>query len=98
MDLSGMGKKHPAGVAFFDHPSNPRHPTRWFLVNRMIEDKNTGRKWPFYYNNAAIVGVDPLPLPKGETLTLFYRALVHPGHGDAAKLAAESEAFAKMTP
>lgn len=98
MDLSAMGEKAPAGVTFFDHPSNPRHPTLWFLVNRIMEDKKTGKTWPFFYNNAAIVGAEPLPLPKGETLTLFYRALVHPGRGDAKQLEAEFESFRRLKP
>lgn len=98
MDLSGMGRKAASGVTFFDHPSNPRHPTHWFLVNRIVEDKTTGKKWPFLYNNAAIVGVEPLPLAKGKTLTLFYRALVHPGRGDVKKLGSEFDEFSKQAP
>ena len=96
MDMSGISNGKPVGVTFFDHPSNPRHPTYWFLVNRTYNHRKTGKQWPFFYNNAALVGKEVYKLPKGETLTQFYRAYIHPGRGDVETLEAEYQRFSAM--
>jgi hypothetical protein len=45
-----------AGVAIFDHPANPRHPTPFFVMNR------------FGYISAAPTFREPLPLDSGKPL------------------------------
>ncbi len=92
VDFSALSDNKPVGVTMFDHPSNPRSPSRWFMVNRMIKSKD--KSWPFYYNNAAIVAKKPLLLAKGETLQLRYRTLIHSGRGDAKAIQAEAARFA----
>jgi len=94
LDLSGSCEGSPLGLAILDHPSNPRHPTPWFLVEKTLGgEKET---WPFYYSNAALLGKEPLALKAGERLDLFYRILVHPG-ATAAQIEAEYARFGKST-
>jgi hypothetical protein len=76
-----------AGVAMFDHPSNPRHPTPW----RFIADPG------FAYLNPSPLFAAPWELSAGEELVLHYRVLVYPGPADGQRLAAEFAAFA-VTP
>jgi hypothetical protein len=79
MDFSGEttdGKA--AGMAIFDHPSNPRHPTPWFV--------SIDKKVPFGYFNPALLFKEPLALRAGQKLELRYRLLVHPGRPDAGQM------------
>ena len=88
MDVSGTLDGKPAGVTIFDHPSNPRHATPWFIV------KVKKKHGPFTYINPALLCWKPLVLPKGRTLRLNYRVLLHRGRGDQATLDAEYQRFA----
>ncbi len=87
LDYSGaFGEKAvPAGITIFDHPSNPRHPTRWYLSD------NAGLP----YFGTALLFAEPLTLKAGESFTLKYRILVHPGLGDKAALEKEYADYAK---
>lgn len=91
LDTSGiLGDEH-AGVTFFDHPSNPRHPTSWFVVKSRL------KHGPFTYMNPALLCWAPLKLKKGHTLRQFYRILVHPGPAYPSLLQEEFETFAAVT-
>jgi len=83
VDASGKttsGKN--AGVAIFDHPSNTRHPSPWYIAKGM----------PYF--SPALLYNKPLTLKKDQTLTLKYRIIVHPGLADAKMLDEEFKAFA----
>jgi hypothetical protein len=71
------------GVAMFDHPSNPRHPTYWhardyglFALNPFgqsaFDQKLDESKWK---------------LPKGQTLTFRWRVVIHPGDAESGRVA-----------
>ena len=75
-----------AGLTIFDHPSNPRFPTKWFIVKRM----------PYF--SPAFVFDGPMPLKKDQKLSLFYRMKVHGGAPQAKSLEADYQIFAKTTP
>ncbi|MFN3486866.1 MAG: DUF6807 family protein, partial [Planctomycetota bacterium] len=77
-----------AGVAIFDHPTNPRHPTPWFVVKRPS----------FVYFGPAPLFNEPIRLQANETLRLSYRVLVHPGWEDPRKLESEYDAFSRVQP
>ncbi|HOD80854.1 MAG: hypothetical protein BWX88_01323 [Planctomycetes bacterium ADurb.Bin126] len=90
MDFSGVfgekGEKDaPAGVAIFDHPQNPRSPTPWYVAD------SPGMA----YFAPAFLFKQPFTLKAGESFTLRYRVLVHPGMGDKDALEKEYRAFAK---
>ena len=70
------------GVAMFDHPQNPRHPTYWhardyglFALNPFgqsaFDDKLPESQWK---------------LPNGEKLVFQWRVVVHPGDADVAQM------------
>ncbi len=92
MDTSGIIGKQHAGITFFDHPSNPRHPTPWFIVKSQL------KHGPFTYMNPALLCWAPLKLKKGHTLRQFYRILVHPGPAYPSLLQEEFERFAATAP
>lgn len=73
-----------AGVAMFDHPGNPRHPTPW----RFIAEPG------FAYLNPSPLLHGALEVAAGASVRLRYRVLVYPGAGDAERLNAAYEAFA----
>lgn len=89
VDYSGTVKGKRLGIAVFDNPSNPKHPTYWhargyglFAVNPFGEHD--------YYNDPKRDG--SITIPPGGNLTFRYRVLIHDGDAKAAKLA---EAYAE---
>jgi hypothetical protein len=85
-DARGTLADKAAGIAIFDHPGNPGHPTSWFLV--------ATEEQPFWYLNPALLQPKPLRLKKGESFTHRYRVLVHDGSPDARALDREAKEFA----
>ena len=75
----------PAGIAIFDHPSNLRHPTQWY-ISKKSPKKNNFSSAPLFDK--------PYTIPAGKTLTLKYRVLVHAAKGRAKSLDAEWKTFA----
>lgn len=83
------------GVAMFDHPDNPRHPTWWhvrdyglFAANpfgqhnfEKLEDKNAGN----------------LVIPAGKSVTFRYRIYWHEGDEKQGKIAEEYQKFVAPT-
>jgi hypothetical protein len=71
------------GVAMFDHPENPRHPTYWhardyglFALNPFgqaaFDEKLEESKWK---------------LPKGDKLSFRWRVVIHPGDAETGNVA-----------
>ncbi len=84
-DLSGKldgGLEQTGGVAIFDHPDNPRHPTPWY-----------GATGPGHYFNAAFLFHEPMNVASGQTLTFRYRVLVHDQIWDVPRLQAAYSDF-----
>ncbi len=75
-----------AGVALFDHPRNLRHPCPWYISMRGLKKNN--------FSTAPLFN-EPYKLPAGKSLTLRYRALVHPQRGRKDLMEKEWNAFAK---
>lgn len=87
-DLSGPD----AGIAFLDHPTNPRHPVPWYgNVANAIYDTDE----PTNFVNAAFLFHEPLTVAAGGALRFRYRLVVHDGPWDAARCEAAWEAFAR---
>ncbi|KAA5541063.1 hypothetical protein FYK55_19400 [Roseiconus nitratireducens] len=80
------------GVAIFDHPDNPRHPTWWHARDYGLIAAN-----PFGVNHfeGKPDGTGDMTLKDGETLTFRYRFLFHPGDVESAKIAERYQAFAQ---
>jgi methane monooxygenase PmoA-like len=87
-DLSGKldgGKKLTGGIAMFDHPENPRHPTPWY-----------GGTGIGHYFNAAFLFNEPMTVPANEKLRFRYRVLLHDGILDTAPLQRAYEAYISL--
>ena len=89
VDYSGTVEGKKLGIAIFDNPANPKHPTYWhargyglFAVNPFGEHD--------YYNDKKRDG--SITIKPGESLTFRYRVLIHDGDASEAKVA---EAFAQ---
>jgi hypothetical protein len=73
------------GIAIFDHPSNPRHPTGWHARDYGLIAAN-----PFGgadYDKSLPKGTGDMKIPAGESITLKYRFIFHEGDVHAAKIA-----------
>ena len=80
------------GVAIFDHPHNPRHPTWWHVRDYGLFAAN-----PFglhdFENQPA--GAGNLTVPAGATITFRYRLYIHRGDDKEAKVAEHYQEYAK---
>jgi hypothetical protein len=78
-DYSGAaGEADPSivGIAIFDHPLNPRHPTHWHVRDYGLMTANPFGLSAFYAGTARD---GSLELPDGKALTFRYRLAVHLG-------------------
>ena len=92
VDYSGKLDGKPLGVAIFDHPSNPKHPTYWHVRSYGLFAANIFGERDFYDDKAkdGSVTVDP-----GKSLRFRYRVVIHPGDTQAAGIAELSKEYAK---
>ncbi|MFP4068993.1 MAG: DUF6807 family protein [Opitutales bacterium] len=70
---------HFGGMAVFDHPDNPRHPTPWLTFNGIGMQKIM----------PAFIRRNPYTFQQGDTLELRYRAVSFSGKSDKEALDAE---------
>ncbi|MBL7133791.1 MAG: PmoA family protein [Phycisphaerae bacterium] len=80
------------GIAIFDHPTNPRHPTWWHARYYGLVAAN-----PFGIHDfeKKPEGTGDMKIASGQSITLRYRFLFHRGDVREANIAGEYEAFAK---
>jgi Family of unknown function (DUF6807) len=81
------------GVAIFDHPENPRHPTTWHVRDYGLFAAN-----PFGLHDFEKKPADAgnLVIPAGKSVTFRYRFYVHEGNEQQAKVAEKYAAYAKL--
>jgi Methane oxygenase PmoA len=72
------------GVAIFDHPSNPKHPTYWHARNYGLNAANPFGEHDFYKDKSRD---GSMTIPAGGKLEFRYRVVIHPG--DAAEAQVE---------
>jgi hypothetical protein len=78
-----VGQK-TVGVAIFDHPSNPRHPTWWHVRDYGLFTAN-----PFgqhYFENKPDKNLGDLKIASGQSVTFRYRFVFTEGDEKAAKI------------
>jgi hypothetical protein len=91
VDYSATLDGEKLGVAMFDHPSNPRHPTYWHARDYGLFALN-----PFGQN-----AFDPKQeesswkIPMGQKIEFRWRVLIHPGDAQTAKVAELYKEYAK---
>ncbi len=93
VDVSGEVEGEKLGIAIFDHPSNPRHPTYWHVRGYGLLAANIFGIRAFE-RNPGLNGA--LTLQRNETITFRYRVVVHPGDSQAAKIATLYEKYAAI--
>jgi hypothetical protein len=83
VDYSGEVEGEKLGVAIFDHPQNPRHPTYWHARDYGL----------FALNPFGAHAFDPAQpeshwqLAKGKQIVFRWRVVVHPGDAESARIA-----------
>jgi hypothetical protein len=92
VDYSGDIDGERLGIAIFDHPGNPRHPTYWHSRAYGLFAAN-----PFgvrdFENDKSKNG--SMTLEPGQSLRFRYRVIIHPGDFAAAAIPAQYERYAK---
>lgn len=89
-DYSGPVDGKTVGVALFDHPSNPRHPTWWHVRDYGLFAAN-----PFGVHDfeKKPPGTGDLQIPPGKSVTFKYRFYLHEGDEKEAKVAERWQAY-----
>jgi len=83
-DYYGPVEDKIVGVAIFDHPQNPKHPTWWHVRDYGLFAAN-----PFGVHDfeRKPEGTGDITIPAGENLTFKYRFYFHKGDTNQAKVA-----------
>lgn len=84
-DYYGPVQGKTLGVAIFDHPQNPRHPTWWHVRDYGLFAANPFGIHDFERKPA---GTGDLKVAPGQTLTFKYRFYLHEGDTEQASVAA----------
>jgi hypothetical protein len=93
VDYHGPKDGKVYGVAMFDHPSNPRHPTWWHVRDYALFAANPFGKHDFE-NLKDQPKAGELTIPAGGSVTFRWRFYFHPGDEKAAKVAEQYQAYA----
>ena len=90
-DYYGPVEDEIVGVAIFDHPQNPKHPTWWHVRDYGLFAAN-----PFGVHNFENKpkGVGDITIGAGESLTFKYRFYFHKGDTKQAKVARHYREYA----
>jgi hypothetical protein len=91
-DYSGRVNGSIVGIAIFDHPKNPRHPTWWMVRDYGLFGANPFGQHEFERLSNEHVG--DLRIPAGESVTFRYRIYIHTGKAADAQVAERYEEFA----
>ncbi|MFH5884474.1 PmoA family protein [Halalkalibaculum sp. DA3122] len=81
MDLTGIStesQSKKAGLTIFDHPSNPRHPSPWYIWYNNDGD-GTSQNYNHAFFQPALLFNEPFQLAPAKSFELKYRVLVHSG-------------------
>ena len=84
VDYSGVIDGAAAGIAVFDHPENPQHPTYWHARGYGLFAANIFGK-SFFTRDKTADG--SMTLEPGESLRFRYRVVIHPGTPEEAGIA-----------
>jgi len=93
VDYYGPVRGKTVGVAIFDHPQNPRHPTWWHVRDYGLFGANPFGLHDFEKKPA---GAGNFTVPAGKSVTFRYRFYIHPGDEKEAKVAQRYAEYAKQ--
>ncbi len=90
-DYYGPVNGKTVGIAIFDHPQNPRHPTWWHVRDYGLFAAN-----PFgvHYFEGKPSGTGDFKIPAGQSATFKYRFYLHEGNEQEAKVAEHYQQWA----
>jgi hypothetical protein len=90
VDYYGPVNGKTVGVAIFDHPGNPRHPTWWHVRDYGLFAVN-----PFGWHDfeKKPVGAGDFKIPAGQSVTFRYRFYLHNGDEKQANIAARYQDY-----
>jgi hypothetical protein len=91
-DYYGPVQGKVLGIAMFDHPSNPRHPTWWHVRDYGLFAANPFGIHDFEKKPA---GTGDLVIPAGQSVSFKYRFYLHEGDTEQGKVAEWFEKYAK---
>lgn len=91
VDYYGKLGGEPLGIAIFDNPANPRHPTFWHVRAYGLFAANIFG-WREFERDPKKDG--SLTLTPGQTLRFRYRVVIHPGNVHSAHIAKLYEEYA----
>ncbi len=83
------------GIAIFDHPQNPRHPTTWHVRDYGLFAANPFG-WHDFEKKPAQAG--DLSIAAGKSVTFRYRFYLHEGDEQEAKVAEQYQDYANSVP
>ena len=86
-DYYGPVQGKTVGIAIFDNPQNPRHPTWWHVRDYGLFAANPFGKHDFEKLSDKTAG--ELKVPSGSDVTFRYRFYLHEGDAKEAKVAAK---------
>ncbi len=92
VDYYGSIDGEPVGIAVFDYPGNPRHPTWWHVRSYGLFAANIFG-WHDFENDPSKNG--SLALMAGESLRFRYRVIIHPGDVKSARIAKLYEMYSQ---
>ena len=87
VDYSGRVEGKLLGVAMFDHPNNPRHPTSWHARTYGLCSANIFGKR--HFERLPNKNAGNYTLKKGQSLTFKHRLYWHAGKGESKKIEAQ---------
>lgn len=90
-DYNGKIDGKPVGIAIFDHPSNPVHPTYWHVRDYGLFAANPFGIHDFEKKEP---GAGNLNIPAGKSVTFKYRFYIHEGDEKQAKVAERYKEYA----
>lgn len=82
------------GIAMFDHPSNPRHPTWWHVRSYGLFAANPFGKHDFEPEHRANRSAGDMTIPAGGSVTFKWGFYFHMGDEKAGKVAERYKEFA----
>jgi hypothetical protein len=95
-DYYGPVEGKTVGVAIFDHPGNPRHPTWWHVRDYGLFAANPFGRHDFESLPDKMAG--NLTVADGESITFRYRIYLHSGDEQQAKVAERYQQYVKQKP
>ena len=91
-DYSGPAQDKIVGVAIFDHPRNPRHPTTWHVRDYGLFAANPFGLHDFEKKPS---GTGDLKIPAGKSITFRHRFYMHEGDDAQARVAEHYQEYVK---